>query len=736
MKIHRKWHASASIAAATWLLLSAASARAEAPDEDDKSPIIITGLRAADLQTVSQTGSRLNLTPLETPATISVIDGDTIRARGDMSIVEAEARAPGITNVGNLGNGNTALAARGFGGQGSVLQLIDGVRLFPAAGTITFPTDPWMVERIDILSGPASVLYGQGALGAAVNVVMRKPNKTRTEFEGEAGYGSQNTAHAAAGIGGPLGDQFSYRVDASYRRSDGYVDRGDSDSFAMSGTLRWAPTDALALTLRNDYGNANPQKYTGTPLVNGQLDTRIRARNYNIADAVEWSKDNRTTFEIDWHLSDSVTFNNQVYRLSSKRKWTNLESYCVIDSTGDCPNGYNATSGTPGTVYRTDNFGIIHDQVQWGDQATVTVRTPVGGGISNDLVVGLDVNSIKLKYSHDFNGDVQEDFVSLLNPVPGKYLVTVGITPQYRTKTDEYAVFAEDRLKLSDQLSVVSGVRIEHDQVTRWSIDTGADVLAFEKTLSNLTWRVGAVYQPTKTVSLYAQYATGTDPLGTLTTYSGGQVAFSNATGNQIEIGAKATFLDGHGAATIAAYRLVKNGLLSQKTLASVIEQVGQRSARGIEASISLDIAGGFGIDANGTILDANFDDFNVVQNVAVSPANPTGKKVVSYNGLTPPNVAEETANLWLRWDATKQLQARAGLRYVGPTYSDNANRFRIPGYVTVDGTISYAITPELAIDVHGYNLFNKDYAQTTYNDEQWILGRPRSFDVSLRASF
>jgi len=736
MGIQGNWHRSASAVATAWLLFSAAAVHAEAADDnDDKSTIIITGLRAADLTTASPTGSRLNLTPLETPATLSVIDGDTIRARGDMSIVEAQARAPGITNVGNLGNGNTALAARGFGGQGSVLQLIDGVRLFPAAGTITFPTDPWMVERIDILSGPASVLYGQGALGAAANVVMRKPNSNRTEIEAEAGYGSQNTAHVAAGIGGPLGDQLSYRADASYRRSDGYVDRGDSHSLALSGTLRWAPTEDLAFTLRHDYGDANPQKYTGTPLVNGKLDTRIRERNYNVADAVEWSEDNRTTFAIDWNASDNITFNNQVYRLSSKRMWTNLESYCVIDSTGDCPNGYNAMSGTPGTVYRTDNFGIIHDQVQWGDQASVTFKTPLGGGVSNDLVVGFDVNSVKLTYSHDFNGDVQEDFVDLLNPVPGKYLVTVGITPQYRTKTDEYSFFAEDRLKLTEQFSIIGGVRVERDEVTRWSIDTGKDVFFLNKTFNNTTWRIGAVYQPTKDISLYAQYATGVDPLGTLTTLNKGQVSvgsvqLSNATGNQIEIGAKASFLDGHGAATIAAYRLVKNGLLSQQTLSSPVNQVGQRSAKGIEGSISVDLVGGFGIDANGSILDANFDDFNVV-----SGSGPTAT-LISYNGKTPPNIAEELANLWLRWDATSQLQARAGLRYVGPTYSDNANKFRIPGYVTIDGTISYAITPKLAIDVHGYNLFNKDYAQTTYNDEQWILGRPRSFDVSLRANF
>ncbi|WP_260928365.1 TonB-dependent receptor [Novosphingobium sp. 9] len=270
-------------------------------------------------------------------------------------------------------------------------------------------------------------------------------------------------------------------------------------------------------------------------------------------------------------------------------------------------------------------------------------------------------------------------------------------------------------------------MRYEHDQVKRWTIaytndGSRSDTFVLDKRLHNTTWRVGSVYQPISTVSLYAQYATGVDPLGTLTTYSTDQVAFSNATGDQVEVGAKASFLNGHGTATLAAYRIVKKHLLAQQTLTSPIEQVGQRSAKGIEASVSLDLPRGFGIDANGSVLDARFDDF-------VSGG-------VSYTGNTPPNVPERMANLWLRWNATRQLQARAGLRYVGRTYSDNANAFRIPGYATVDTTLSWALTPKLALDLRVYNLLDKAYAMTSYNDEQWILGRPRSVDVTLRAGF
>ncbi len=703
------------------------NAQSAPPASTNTEDILVVGQHAKDtLTTLNTTGSRLGLTPLETPATISVIDGDTIRARGDMSVIDAESRAPGISNAGNPGNGGTALAARGFSGQGSVLQLIDGVRLFPSAGTITFPTDPWMVERIDILNGPASVLYGQGALGGAVNVLMRKPNTQRTEVEGEIGYGSQDSVHVAAGAGGPITDRLSYRVDGSYRRSDGYVDRGQSRSYALSATLRWAPTDTLVVTARDDYGNQKPMRYFGTPLIDGRLDDANRERNYNTRDGYIRYRDNRSTVQADWTPSDTLTLSNQAYRLTSKRSWLNLESYCWIAAKGFCPNGYNAEAGTRGRIFRTDMTGIVHDQTQWGDQASLTLKTPIADGIDNDFVTGFDVNLIKLTYSHNFGSDPQVSEVDPFDFDPGLIVDTQGIAPRYRTRTDEFAVFAEDRLKLGTHLSIVGGIRYERDKVRRWTIaypgGVGTETFALDKRLRNVTWRVGSVYQPIPTVSLYAQYATGVDPLGTLTTYSTGQVQFSNAVGDQVEVGAKAVFLDGHGTATLAAYRIVKKRLLAQQTATSPIEQVGQRSAKGIEAAVSLDLPYGIGIDANGSILDATFDDF-----IAGG---------TSFDGNTPPDVPETLANLWLRWNATRALQARAGLRFVGRRYSDNANNFRVPSYTTVDATVSYAVTPRVAVDIHAYNLFDTAYAISTYNDQQWVLGRPRAIDVSLRVGF
>lgn len=438
----------------------------------------------------------------------------------------------------------------------------------------------------------------------------------------------------------------------------------------------------------------------------------MRDRNFNVADAEMRFRDKRATLTATWSPIEQITIANTAYRLTSYRRWKNLESYSY--------------DGTTGLVDRADNLGIVHNQTQYGDQGTVKVSLPVADGITNDLVVGFDVNLIKLTYSNDFGSDPQEDSVDPFNPVPGLFFDTQGIAPRFRTRTSEYAVFAENRLKLSEKFSIIGGIRFEENRVRRWTFayspsNVRSETQVLDKRLDNTTWRVGAVYQPTSALSLYGQYTTGVDPLGTLTTYSTGQVQFSHATGDQVEFGVK-------GVSSMDGVRRPWPHIASSRRaccpnrLTSPVEQVGQRSAKGIEASVSVDLTDGFGIDANGTVLEAKFDDFI--------------SGTTNYNGLTPPGVAETAANLWLRWEPITRLQTRAGLRYVGKRYSDNANRFRVPAYTVVDASLSYAVTDNVALDLRLYNLFDKDYAITAYNNEQWVLGRPRSVDVSLRARF
>src|SRR5690606_18831676 len=125
------------------------------------------------------------------------------RERGDNRVTDAITRAVGFSDAASPGNGSTAVTARGFSGHGSVMQLYDGSRPYVSSGTVTFPFDTWSVERVEVLHGPASVLYGEGAVGGAVNIVPKKPSR-ETSIEGRVAYGSDDTRRAALGITGPL----------------------------------------------------------------------------------------------------------------------------------------------------------------------------------------------------------------------------------------------------------------------------------------------------------------------------------------------------------------------------------------------------------------------------------------------------------------------------------------------------------------------------------------------------
>ena len=158
------------------------------------------------LTTPTSTGSRLGLTALETPASIEVLEGETIRQRGDQSIADAASRATGITQTASAAGG--ALVARGFAGNTSVMRLYDGTRQYVSGGTVTFPFDPWQAERVEVLRGPASIMYGEGAIGGAINTVPKKPTRGAISNEVRLAYGSQDTVRTAFGSGGAINEQW------------------------------------------------------------------------------------------------------------------------------------------------------------------------------------------------------------------------------------------------------------------------------------------------------------------------------------------------------------------------------------------------------------------------------------------------------------------------------------------------------------------------------------------------
>jgi iron complex outermembrane recepter protein len=663
----------------------------------------------------SGTGSRLDLSPLQTPASIEVLAGDVIRQRGDPSIVESVTRAAGITSEATPGDGGTALSTRGFVGHSSVMYLLDGARLFVGAGTVTFPFDPWSVERIEVLHGPASVMYGQGAIGGVINIVSRPPNTEQQQGQVELAFGEDQRSHAAIDASGPLSDDWAYRFDASYTQADNWVDRADSDSLAITGTLQWEVSETLRLSLSYDYGDQNPMEYFGTPLIDGRLDESLRHQNYNVRDRKIHYRDAWTRFKAQWQASESVQVNNQAYWLDVDRQWRNVEEYAFNADTQE--------------IDRFSYIGILHHQQQIGDTADVRITRRLFGR-ENHVAAGFDFNHVRFTHVNNFD-DPQFDAESSVPPRnfdPGVFLDLSPTIPRFRTQTDQYSLFFEDRLLLNQQWSVIGGARYDHAQFDRTNLINPA--ASFDATFSDTSWRIGVVFQPVTTLSFYGQYSTAVDPIGSLITTSASAAQFDLTKGAQIEVGVKQSLWDQRLEWTLAAYRIEKQDLLTQNPASANpqdILQVGQQSSRGVEAALALNVNDRWRIDANAALLTAKFDEFGEEDDDGT---------IVSRNGLRPPSVPEQAANLWVSWAVTDQWNARAGLRYVGKRFTDTANQLELPSYTVIDAGVDWAPTPQLALTASLRNVTDELYGAAAYTTQQWILGQPRTAELTARYRF
>lgn len=197
-----------------------------------------TSPSALNLNKQNTSGSRLGLTPLQTPASVETITSQTIEDRGQHNVTDAVAQnAVGFTATPAPGNGGLSFSTRGFAGSNSVMTLYDGTRLYVGAGTVTFPFDTWSAERIEVLRGPASVLYGEGAIGGIINVIPKKPTTTPYN-DAEMSFDTDATRRVSVDSGGPINPNVSYRLNATGNMSDGWVDGDKTSNLAVSAAVR------------------------------------------------------------------------------------------------------------------------------------------------------------------------------------------------------------------------------------------------------------------------------------------------------------------------------------------------------------------------------------------------------------------------------------------------------------------------------------------------------------------
>lgn len=697
-----------AVAAACGAYVSTAAAQ---PVEE----LIVFGTQSAR---EASTGSRLNLTVLETPATVDIIDGDAIRARVDTSVMDAVTRSAGFTNEANPGNGGSSIAARGFTGQGSVTKLYDGVNYYTAAGTVTFPFDTWGVERIEVLKGPASVLYGEGGIGGAINIVPRKPQRERGG-EARVLFGEDSTAFVGLDFTGPLSDSVAYRIDYSNSQSDNWVRNGDSEAEMFSAALRWDVTDDLVLSARYDRGDQSPMAYYGVPVAQrdgfygdfvpgtfgGDFIEAFADSNFNVGDAELRFEDDSLRVEADWRVSSTVSLRAQLFQLNSDRYWRNAETYFL--------EGANV-------IERGDPLELGHEIEHTGLRASV-LFAPAGDVVR--FTVGFEMNDVSFERPTNFGGahnpggiDFEEtDFVNPASFQPGTFAGIAGAAPYVLdnySDVDQYAIFGEALFKATDRLAIVAALRYDDYDTTYVRV---ARPPVFEQKVDDLTGRLGFVFDLADSTALYAQYARGsTHPTGTIVNVAGNNRAADMIETEQLEVGIKHQ-VEGTGLQFNAAlFDITRNNLIIDDPNSSDpndVFVVPEQTSQGVEVGFTYTATNAFQLYGNAAVLSAE-----------------------TNTGATPTFTPENTYNLGLAWAVADRVRVIADARYVGKRQTGYPTT--IPAYTVVDASVRWDVSDAISLTLKADNLFDELYATAAYLEDQWLVGKPRTASVSFDYRF
>lgn len=699
--------------ASSWVLITTAQAQQAANVEEIHVLGYQTTQNNLSLNQPSSTSSRLGISLLDTPASVSVISQEDIAAKSDFSTLSATTRAAGIAASASPGNGGSALTARGFRGNKAVMTQYDGNRIFTASGTVSFPSDTWTIARIEVLRGANSVINGVGSIGATVNYISKKPTFSAINSEAMLAYGSDNLQRYAVGSGGQINEVAAFRIDAAHYTTDGYINGNKQQRSVLANSYLVKAADNVDILFAFDYAKRRDDRtYYGTPLVNGKIAAGTRKNNYNVDDAYMEFEDFWPRINLTWRISENIEWHSNVNYLHSDRTWLNVEDFQYKNSTQQVDLNWH--------------LGIRHKQKQLGTSHDVLMQFAFAEHISNRLNIGFEVNDLRFNHYGDYYapGFVETpSSTGLLNPTPGSYYdhASGSIEKGMENSALQYAVFADNVVSFNERVFFLLGIRRDAIDFERKNVvRTGPD---YDGKLYTTSWRTGLVYKPVNNLSLYAQYNHSVEAMGALLTLSQDNLKQEPMTGKQYELGLKHDVLNGKLQYSLALFNITKNNLLStDPDNPTLKQQIGEQRSRGIEFEAFWQAASFLTASINGAYTQAEYTEFRTASD--------------DYSGKTPTLVPTQTANAWLTWAISEPVSLATGARYVGERYLDRDNNDTLPSYVVYDASLTWQATKALRVGLHGKNLNNNERYVLSGNSYSWLMADGRTYELSLHLQF
>ncbi|MDR6712697.1 iron complex outermembrane receptor protein [Pseudomonas hunanensis] len=649
------------------------------------------------------------------PQAINVVPAQVIRDQAPRNLDDALTNVSGITQGNNFGGTSDTVMKRGFGDNrdGSIMR--DGMPLVQGRSLNASS------ERVEVLKGPASLLYGIQDPGGVINVVSKRPQLEQYNALTVRGstYGSgKNGSGGGFDSTGALGDsKLAYRLIVDHEDEDYWRNFGVHRESLVAPSLAWLGEDTQVVLSYEHREFVYPFD-RGTAFGSDGHALNIPAtRRLDEPFNDMQGRSDLYRLEVDHQLSDDwkahfgYSFNRETYDASQVRV-----------------TGVNEAAGT-----LTRSIDGTHGSLSRDQYATFSLNGNVEiAGLRNDLLVGVDHEDRKI-FRADLIRQTATSTFSYVNPVYGQEVEGSSVRASDSDQTDKLrtdSLFFQDALHLDDHWILVAGARFQQfDQYA----GRGRPFKANTDT-SDQAWvpHAGVVYKVDEQLSFYGSYSESFKPNSSIAPLTGGLVLDSSIApeqGKSWELGAK---LDMPGAitGTLALFDITKqNVLVANFDAASgdtLYSSAGEVRSRGVE------------LDLTGQLSER----WSVIGSYAYTDAQVTKDPELKGNGLQ--NVARNSGSLSAVFDygslfGGDRLRIGAGARYVGERAGNATNTFDLPAYTVADAFASY----ETKLDEHKVrlqlnvkNLFDKVYYSSAVNQYFVAIGDARQVSLSSTLEF
>ena len=688
-------------AAVLSLGFSGSNAFAEEKDEAPKrqETIYVYGTSSGYTQDESRGATKTDTPIVEIAQAVTVITGDLMRDQAMTGVGEALRFVPGVTVAQGEGHRDAPVLR---GNTTTADFFVDGVR-----DDLQYFRDVYNTDRIEVLKGPSGLVFGRGTGGGVINRVSKQADGERTRAL-TLGIGSFGYARASGDLGGALADGVDARINALYEQAGSYREEVSSERYGL------APSAAFALgaetTLRLSAEHFVDERVTdrGVPSINGRPFEASEKAFYGNPDLSPSEVTvNSLTAVLEHEFSDSLELRTTVLYGDYDKFYQNIFAASAVNA----PNGtvqlaaYNALTTRENLIAQTDLIwkgelaGLQHTLllgVEAGQQKSDNLRVegqfPAAGGLERLTVSVAD----RGRTASAVFGRVSRDNLNDLNLL---------------------AVYAQDQIKLTEQLQVIAGVRFDRFDF-EFDNRIGADAARTDEFVSP---RFGVVYEPVNDLALYASWARSYLPqsgeqFGNLTP---ALADFDPEEFENTEVGVKWQ-PSRELLLTAALFRLDRTNTLAPGPVAGQSVLTGAQRSEGLELALQGEIMDGWDVAAAYAWQSAEISE--------TTSAAPAGRNV--------PLVPEQSASLWSKVRTTDRLDLGLGLVWQDDRFATISNAVVLPAFTRLDAAAYYQLTDDLSVQLNVENLTGELYAVSAHNDNNITLSAPLTAKVTLSTQF